>query len=326
MLVRRGDPALGALEREGVAAAEIDLRGLPRRLGAELALWGARLPACLAAAHRIAGDFSPRAVVGMGGYLTFPAVLAAARRGLPRAVHESNVTLGLANRASLLLGAELFRGLPAAGAAPGLLTGTPVRPSLWAPAEPGPARRRLGLAEDKTTVLVFGGSQGARALNRLVPEALAKLDVSVLHLSGPKDERETALAYARRPGAAKVRGFLDAMEDAYAAADLVVCRAGASTLAELAAQRKPALLIPFPHATGAHQEANARVLEACGAAQVLLEDELPARLGGALADLLSHEGAAKRRSMSSAYVKLGLPAPALTAGRLADAVETLAST
>jgi UDP-N-acetylglucosamine--N-acetylmuramyl-(pentapeptide) pyrophosphoryl-undecaprenol N-acetylglucosamine transferase len=325
LLTRKADPALALLEREGLPAVEVDLKGLPRRLGPGLLLFGWKLAKALLLVDRVVKDFQPLAVVGMGSYLTFPAVLAARRRGIASAVHESNVPLGLANRLCLRLGAGLFRGLPGEANAGGELTGTPIRPALWKRGDARQARRTLGLQEERPTILAFGGSQGARGINRLVPEALslcaARAGIQVLHLSGSNEAEEVRAAYAKAGIDALVLPYLDSMESAYAAADLVVCRSGASTLAELACQHKPAVLVPFPHAAAGHQESNARLLERCGAAVVVLEGSPPRRLAEALDDLLSSE--ARRQGMSEAYPKLGLPDPALTSGRLADAVETL---
>lgn len=325
MVVRAGDPALAALEREGIPALPVDLRGLPRRPGPELFAFAAKLAGSLGTLTRALKSFRPDLALGMGGYLTFPLVWAAWRRGVPRAVHESNSILGLANAASLKLGAELFWGLPPADpSAGGTLTGTPIRPALRARRDPLDARRALGLAPDRPTLLVFGGSQGAAALNAALPKALKALpEVQVLHLAG-RGKAEAATAAWRAAGAAAdVREYMEDMAAAYGAADLVVCRSGASTLAELAAQRVPAVLVPYPHAAADHQDANARVFERAGAAVRLPEGELDARLGGVLADLIRSSGAAQRAGMSAAYARLALPPAGETADVLAAALERL---
>jgi UDP-N-acetylglucosamine--N-acetylmuramyl-(pentapeptide) pyrophosphoryl-undecaprenol N-acetylglucosamine transferase len=328
MLVRAGDPALPRLEAEGIPAVPLDLTGLSRRPGPSWAAFAWKLAGGLRLAGRILRDFQPRVVVGMGGYLSFPAAFAAWRRGVPCAVHESNAVLGLANRASLALGAALLRGLPPApGEAAGELTGTPVRPALWSPGDASAARRELGLEPSLPTVLVFGGSQGARGINQSAPAALAAAaaglpkGLQVLHLTGVKEAGDVGSLYARTgfPAArAKILPYLDAMEKGYAAADLAVCRAGASTLAELAGLRKPAVLIPYPHAAGRHQDANAALLARAGAARVVPEGELGARLAVAVREAL--EASALER-MSRAYDDLGLPCGADAVGELADAVE-----
>src|SRR3989338_1395215 len=164
MIVRRGDQALPTLEKEGIPASEIDLTGLPRRISPAWPGFAFKLLGSLRLLRRILKDFHPDAVVGMGGYLTFPTVLSAALRGIPRAVHESNAVLGLANKMCGYFGAELFWGLPPAHGQ-GALFGTPIRPALHKHGQKVPARRALGLDESRLTVLVFGGSQGARSIN-----------------------------------------------------------------------------------------------------------------------------------------------------------------
>ena len=149
--------------------------------------------------------------------------------------------------------------------------------------------------------------------------------LQVLHLAGAKSADEVTAAYAAAvvPSLrAKVLPYLDAMEKGYAATDLVVCRAGAGTVAELACQRKPAILIPYPHATGRHQDANARLLARSGAARVVPEDQLESRLAGELEDLLT--SGTSLQNMSRAYGGLGLPCGAQAVRSLADAVESIA--
>lgn len=329
-LVRKGDPALARLAPLGMAGLEVDLRGLPRRVSPELIAFGLRLGGALKLVRHVLRDFSPDVVVGMGGYLTFPLIFAAAVERRPRLVHESNAVLGLANRSATALGARLVWGLPPLSGK-GEVLGTPIRRGLWKPGEPERCRAGLGLDPGKTTVLVFGGSQGARGINREAPAALKALSqkapagFQVLHLAGANDSELARSGYAGAAFPVQVKDFLPEMELAYGAADLVVCRSGASTLAELAAQKKPAVLIPFPSAAGGHQEDNARLFERAGAARLLLERELSGRLAGTLEDLIASPEAARRRSeMARAYARVGLPEPEQAAERLADAVESLA--
>lgn len=330
MLAKRGDAALATLDKEGLAALEVDISGMPRRPGPELLRFGWRLTSSVRLLLRALRDFSPNAVVGMGGYLTFPALFAAWRLGIPRAVHESNCVLGLANQASVALGAGLFWGLPPAEGG-GTVTGTPIRPALWKTVPQAEARKRLGLAVDKPTVLLFGGSQGAKGVNEQAPAALknaaqaAPNRLQVLHLAGRERDASVRLAYKDAPLHADIRPYLDDMEAAYGAADVVVCRSGASTLAELWAQKKPAVLIPLPTAAANHQEANARLLEKAGACAVILERDLQARLSSLLADLLlSSKGGESLARMSGAFGRIALPAPDKCAETLADSVEKLA--
>jgi UDP-N-acetylglucosamine--N-acetylmuramyl-(pentapeptide) pyrophosphoryl-undecaprenol N-acetylglucosamine transferase len=328
MIVRAGDPALAALEKEGLAALPIDLRGMPRRPGPEILTFARKLAGSLGTLSRALRSFQPDLALGMGGYLTFPLLFAAWRRGLPRAVHESNAVLGLANAASVKLGAELYWGLPPdKPSSGGSLVGTPVRPSLWGRRDASQSRRALGLPPDRPTILAFGGSQGAQGLNAALPRALARLPaVQVLHLAGKGKAEAAAAAYRAEGVAADVREYMDDMAAAYGAADLVVCRSGASTLAELAALRAPAVLVPYPHATANHQDVNARVFEKAGAAVRLREDELEGRLEGVLTDLLKSQGSeAQRTKMSESYSKLGLPPADKTVDGFVAALELLAA-
>lgn len=317
LIVKKDDPAKAKLEAEGLACLEVDLRGLPRALGPELFSFGAKLLGSVRMMSRVTRDFKPDLVVGMGGYLTFPCAFAAWRRGVPVALHESNAILGLANKAASWFGAELFWGLPPAEGN-GNVVGTPVRPALYGRLDAESARRKLGLDPAKKTILVFGGSQGAHAINLYTAKAVkdSGVDVQVLHLAGKGKAAETEGAYKKAGVTAKVLDYLEDMAAAYAAADVVVCRSGASTLAELAAQRKTAVLVPYPHAAANHQDANARVFERIGTARRIPETDLSTALGPALADLL--------KSPSSAdWSKLGLPAADRTTTAFVDILERI---
>lgn len=330
-LVRTGDPALGQLAARGLPGVEVDLRGLPRKLSPDLLTFGPRVVRAFRFVGRVLDDFRPSAAVGMGGYLTFPLAAAAATRRLPRLAHESNAVLGLANKAAEKLGAKVLWGLPPLNEK-GEVIGTPIRAELRKRMAAPEARVALGLSPDKLTVLVFGGSQGARGINRELPAALSAAArkhpgrIQVIHLAGGSEADAAKAGYAGAPLTADVRTFLSEMDLAYGAADLVVCRSGASTLAELCAQRAPAILVPFPSAAGGHQEDNARLFDRAGAARLIVERDLPAKLAPALDDLLFSPDAARLRGeMSRSHEKLGLPDPATAARRLADAVERAAA-
>lgn len=323
-LVRRGDPALARLAEEDLPAAEIDLHGLPRRPSLAWltlpfkALWALRIT------FHVIRSYRPAVVAGMGSYVSLPAAWAARLFGVPYVIHEANAVLGLANRLSIGGAEALAIGLPLKKK-PRIrttLTGTPIRESLRGRGDRGAACKKLGLDNDLRTILVFGGSQGASALNAGLPEAVGLLakkspgKFQVLHLTGEKDETVVRNAYAKIDGLkAVVKAYLEGMQHAYACADVVVARSGAGTIAELAAQKLPALLIPYPHATAAHQEANARVLEAAGAAKILLEPELsPERLASGIESLLETDAAA-------AYARLDIPPAGRSAAALSDVVE-----
>ncbi|MCB9685049.1 MAG: undecaprenyldiphospho-muramoylpentapeptide beta-N-acetylglucosaminyltransferase [Alphaproteobacteria bacterium] len=217
------------------------------------------------------------AVLGVGGYISAPPVLAAWTLGRGAAIHEANVVPGLANQLCarvsrlILLTYERTRDrMP--GGAPKHLVGVPVNPRIME-GDRAQAAAKYGLDPEKTTVLFVGGSLGAQKLNELAV-AFAKdpaREVQVLHLCGPRYHEEVKAALGEVPPGVSLRDYEDRMADAYAMADLVVARSGSSTLGELCAVGKPSLLVPSPNVTENHQEENARGLESAGAAEVLVE-------------------------------------------------------
>jgi len=233
-------------------------------------------------------QFEPDVVVGVGGYASVPVLLAAKTLKIPYLVHEQNAWPGLANR---LLGrwakrvclsfSEADRAFHQSAT---VLTGNPVRAAM---------ENCPNIPEDKTCLLVFGGSQGARAINRAVVAALPHLDewrekLEIVHQSGQLDYEETLQAYRENEWPnVDVQPFIKDMAQAYAKATLIVCRAGATTLAELTACGRPAVLVPYPHAAAGHQSVNAQAMAAKGAALMMEETDLtPERLGKLISGLL----------------------------------------
>jgi UDP-N-acetylglucosamine--N-acetylmuramyl-(pentapeptide) pyrophosphoryl-undecaprenol N-acetylglucosamine transferase len=225
-------------------------------------------------------------VVGMGGYVSVPVALAALSARRPLVLHEQNAVPGLANRTlaraarTVALGfAEAARMLP--NRTHKVVTGNPVREEILSvhgerDGLAKEAARELDLDPARRTVVVFGGSQGALRVNRAVVEAAGRVagDVQVVLLAGPAHAGAIASAVGSPPIPVRVLPFLERMELAYAAADLIVARAGAATVAEVSVCGVPSLLIPYPYATGRHQEANARALVRAGGASVLVDDEM----------------------------------------------------
>lgn len=229
-------------------------------------------------------------VLGVGGYISAPPVLAAFTLGRRRLVHESNVSPGLANRlcarvAQAVLLTYEATGPRLPGRAPRHVVGVPVNPKVLR-GDRGEAGERYGLEPGLPVVLFVGGSLGAARINELAIAVAQRedRDFQVLHLTGPRYHDQVLDAYGDLPKGVAVVGYEDRMGMAYAIADLVVCRAGATTLAELTAVGRPSLLIPSPNVTDNHQEHNARGLEAQGAAQVLVEKDwdLPVAVGRVL--------------------------------------------
>jgi UDP-N-acetylglucosamine--N-acetylmuramyl-(pentapeptide) pyrophosphoryl-undecaprenol N-acetylglucosamine transferase len=246
----------------------------------------ARLPGGFFEARALLKKHRARAVVGVGGYVTVPVLAAARSLGIPTLIHESNAVPGAANRFLNRFASKTAMGLSAAKShfrKPGVVTGTPVRREFFAvPAlDPAAQTRRL---------LVFGGSQGSRIINRAMARAsvlLEKSGIEVIHQTGDRDLAATRQRYPRVPPNWKVVPFLPKLNEEMAWADLVLCRAGAMTVAELAAAGRPSILVPFAAAASGHQMSNARALYRAGAAAVMEEKDLTAEsLAGGVSELL----------------------------------------
>lgn len=278
----------------GFRMHHVDALPLPRRLSPGLFKVPGGLRAAVRRCEAILAEEQAVAAVTFGGYVSFPVSRAAHRRHVPLVIHEQNAVPGLANRfagrwASRI--AVTFPGSAERFAHPDkvVVTGNPVRDDMLAldvDARQADARREFGLDPDLPTLLVFGGSQGARSLNRAIVRAhglwSAPTQLQVLHAAGAALHGEAAAAWEKaRAGteAPRVRcvDFIEDMGAAYAAADIVVCRAGATSIAELTALGRPSVLVPYPHATRDHQMHNARALAQAGGAQVIDDGELTGR-------------------------------------------------
>jgi UDP-N-acetylglucosamine--N-acetylmuramyl-(pentapeptide) pyrophosphoryl-undecaprenol N-acetylglucosamine transferase len=267
------------------------------------------------AARAIFKSRRPAAVLAMGGFTSAPPVLAARRSGAKTFLHDSNTIPGKANRFLAGRVDEAFIGFPEAAARLRAkkvsVTGTPVRPQFQ-PRAAAACRVALGLDPERPTVLVVGGSQGARGLNELVLTVLPMLvekNWQWLHLTGTNDFEKVKAFYAAQEIRAVVRPFLAEMELALGAATAGVSRAGASSLAELAAMRLPAALVPLPTAADNHQWSNALAFEKTGAALLLDQtDSPPAKVAAALTTLVGDE--AVRSRMQAALAQWHAPAAA----------------
>jgi UDP-N-acetylglucosamine--N-acetylmuramyl-(pentapeptide) pyrophosphoryl-undecaprenol N-acetylglucosamine transferase len=244
-------------------------------------------------ARQLLRRLAPAAVIGFGGYPSVPTMLAATYLGLPAAIHEQNAVLGRANRLLAPRVRHIATGFPVTGglrpADPARVhhTGNPVRPAIIAAATAGYSPPAPDMPIE---LLVLGGSQGARILGEVLPPALAELPVllrerlRVSQQARPEDLAAVEECYARLAIAAEVQSFFADVPARLARAHLVICRAGASTIAELAAAGRPAVLIPYPHATDDHQTANARALAAAGGAWTIVQSSLTA---GVLAERIA---------------------------------------
>jgi UDP-N-acetylglucosamine--N-acetylmuramyl-(pentapeptide) pyrophosphoryl-undecaprenol N-acetylglucosamine transferase len=257
------------------AGFELDtfrVSGLPRRPGIELARAALRALAAPAACDRILARRQPDAVLGGGGYVAGPMVVAAARRRIPAALTEADAHLGLANRLAAPFAKRVFLSYPIAGRKPPkyLVTGRAL-PANARPLPRAEARAKVGLPAEGPVLLITGARAGARSLNELAVEAFGASGPAVLHISGERDY-EALRARVSRPDYVLLP-VLDGLGAAYGAADLALMRSG-SAVWELAAAGLPAILVPYPFATADHQTKNARYFEAAGGAIVIPESEL----------------------------------------------------
>ncbi|HWI13579.1 MAG TPA: undecaprenyldiphospho-muramoylpentapeptide beta-N-acetylglucosaminyltransferase, partial [Burkholderiales bacterium] len=249
----------------------------------------------------------PDVVLGMGGYVAFPGGMMAAFLGRPLAIHEQNSVAGLTNKVLAGVADRVLSGFPNVFGAKrrAAWTGNPVRNDIAGITEP--VSRYAGRS-GPLKLLVIGGSLGAQALNEVVPQALAQMPAAarplVTHQAGAAHIETLKANYARAGVAADARAFIDDMAAQYASSDLVICRAGASTIAELAAAGIPAVLVPFPHAVDDHQTANARFLADRGAAVLVPQKELTA---ARLAALLGTLDRARLVTMAQAARGVGKP-------------------
>jgi UDP-N-acetylglucosamine--N-acetylmuramyl-(pentapeptide) pyrophosphoryl-undecaprenol N-acetylglucosamine transferase len=253
------------------------------------------------AAGRLLDELRPAAVMGGGGYVAGPVGLAAVRRRIPLVLTEADSHLGLANRLLARRASRVCLAFPIEGRSGGryLVTGRPVPPPA---ADATAARARFGLGAHDTVLVIFGGSLGARSLNRAAVRAFGEQDPGfrVLHAAGRRDLDLDELRTARVGAHYDLRGYIDEFADALAAADLVVARSGGSIF-EIAAAGRPAILVPYPHAAGDHQAGNARWMADAGAAVVLPDAELtPERLAREVAVLLADRERLGRMAAASA--------------------------
>jgi UDP-N-acetylglucosamine--N-acetylmuramyl-(pentapeptide) pyrophosphoryl-undecaprenol N-acetylglucosamine transferase len=265
------------LRKAGFRQTSIAVEGMKGRgllRGAWVAL---KLPWSLLQSLWIIREFSPHLVLGVGGYSAGPVCLAARVMGVPSAIHEQNSFPGVTNRLLCRVVNRVFISFEGSrkhfSGGPIHLTGNPVR------AEFVTSETRLSRNGKPFTVVVVGGSQGARAINEAFVEALALLKkrdraCRVIHQTGELDYERTAALYKERGLDAEVRPFIQDMAGVYGEADLVVSRAGAGAVFEMAAMGKPSLLIPYPFAANRHQETNAQFLVEAGAAEMILQENL----------------------------------------------------
>jgi UDP-N-acetylglucosamine--N-acetylmuramyl-(pentapeptide) pyrophosphoryl-undecaprenol N-acetylglucosamine transferase len=303
----------------GYALHRITAQGVQRRLTLQNLMVPVRMAQGLVQSWRLVGAIQPDVAVGTGGYVAGPALLAAWLRGRPLLIQEQNAYAGVTNRLLSRLAERVHLAFPEARdwvpADRAVVSGNPTRRSLRE-ADPGEARAAFRLPADARVVLVMGGSLGSAALNEAVEAHLDTLlaggDVHLLWQTGARYHDALTERVDEHPRLHLLE-YIDRMEWAYAAADLVVCRAGALTCSELMVTGTPAVLVPSPNVTAQHQTRNARSMAAHGAARLLPESELPARFMDAVQALL-HDADA-RAEMAEAARRRARPEAAETIAR-----------
>jgi len=291
----------------GYKLRTIDVEGIKGRGIKALIKGFYQIPQSMWQSGRILKQFQPRIVIGVGGYASGPAVLAAHFMGLPTAIAEQNAAPGITNRILGKFVDKIFVTYAATAnsfpAAKVLASGNPVRRAFAG------VRSLQKAAKDFQQLLIFGGSQGAQAINKSIVEMLPQLpkiknNIRILHQTGARDVEPVREAYARSGIKAEVTAFIVDMAEAYRQADLIICRAGATSLAEITTAGKAAILIPFPFATNDHQTKNAEAMAEKGAATMIEEKDLSGDKLFAVVEKLLKDPQ-KLQSMEENSAKLG---------------------
>jgi len=313
-------------EKENFDHRLISANKMPYRVSLKTAPFAVRLLADIVQSFFILISFRPDVVVGFGGYVSWPVTLTASVLGIRKVVHEQNVVPGRANKFLFnfadSIGLSFDKSAEALGGnhRKAVVTGNPIRDSIFRDDKTA-GIQRFGLSHSKFTILVIGGSQGARFINETFVKAVSGLEpekkslIQVIHITGIKDYEEVFRAYESSGLENRTHSFIDRIEDAYSASDLVVTRSGASAIFEIAFFGRPMILIPYPYAR-AHQAENARVFEDGGAAVTIDEKKIDVDSFRRTLSELMADGS-RLAGMSRSAKKLSVPD---AADRLADVV------
>ena len=316
-------PEAAIVPEAGFALDPIDIAGFDRGRPAHLPLVGVKAVSAIFAARRLLAARSADVVLGMGGYVSLPVALAARSRSIPVVLHEQNIVVGLAHKVSKPFARHLavsFEETLSSAGPRGVFTGNPVLPEI-ADFDRASARAsgydRFGLDPGKRTVLVFGGSLGARTLNRAAPELARRWrdrdDLQVLHISGRSTSSRVEPEADPVPGYHRLE-YTSHMAEVYAVADVGICRGGATTVAELAAVGLPSVIVPYPHHRDRQQEKHAQVLVRAGAAVMVRDlDATPDKLGETVEGLSEND---RLGEMAAAARSLARPDAALRVAEL----------
>ena len=329
-VTRKADIASHVLTENKLQFAEIDFCALPRSVN----LWKYivfiyKLCKSLKQISTLIRQFKPDVAIGTGGYISFPLIFMAHLKGVKTAIHDSNTKIGLANKVCSYFTDLFLLGLPTAKHIKrSLLIGTPIRKEFAEPFNKRKILKDLGLNPDFTTVLLFGGSQGARSLNQALIETVKRLvaeneDVQFIHISGERWYQSITNRYGKISRVV-VLAYSNEIYDLIHSSDLVICRSGAGTLAELIYCKKPAILVPLPSAAGNHQFYNAKVLQSVGCAAIAQESShLQMDLYTQMDLLLNSPNHAALQTMQESYAKLDLPDPMTASERIAEQLKSL---
>lgn len=291
----------------GIPIHYIDVQGVRRNGALSLIKAPFKIMHAIMQARAVLKAFKPDVVIGFGGYASGPGGMAAYLSGIPLVLHEQNAAAGMTNRILSRFATKILLGVGQAFTGPKVdAVGNPLRAEIMALAS---EEKSFEHADGKVHILIVGGSLGAAALNQHVPEALCKLGsslpLSVFHQCGNGNSQETSQRYAQASFEVTTSDFVNDMASAYRNADLIICRAGASTVSEVCAAKLPAIFVPLPTAVDDHQTKNALSLVNAGAAKLMPQSQLTADSLAALVQEIAHKDTLKAMSdAASACAKL----------------------
>ena len=329
-VIRRGDVAASVLSERALKFKEIDFCAFPRSINPlKYLIFTIKFCKALSQTRAIINEFKPDVAVGTGGYVSFPLLFMAHLRGIKTAAHDSNTKIGLANKICAHFVNLFLLGLPVnKKIRRRVLVGTPIRKEFAEPVKRAKVLQDLNLHPDFKTVLLFGGSQGAKALNQALIDTVKRLvaeneNLQFIHISGERWYQAILRGYGK-VNRVQVLPYSNEIYDLMHCADLVICRSGAGTLAELIYCKKPSILVPLPTAAANHQYYNAKILQSVGCASLVQEgDRLPERLYIAMDRLLNSANDTALQTMQENFAKLNLPDPLTASERIATLLKTL---
>ena len=319
--------------KEGIPFTTLPVQGLQRKLSLDTLVTAGKTLSSLWKANQLISDFKPDIVIGTGGYVCGPLLLAAALRGIPTLIQEQNVVPGITNKIlsrfvdMVAVGyEEAIPHFPRAKKV--IYTGNPVRPSVVT-ANREEARAYFGLQDDQTAILVAGGSSGARSINTAMQAVhehyKGREDIKIIHATGTDEYSRVCESLGIQEGdvyssTSHIVPYLDNMDMAMAASDMAIFRSGAIGLAELAVRGIPSILIPYPYAAADHQTFNAKAFVDAGASTMIVDKELNGtRLLQAVDAMLADQRCRKR--MAEATLQLGKPEAAIEIAKLALSIK-----